>query len=48
MELNNLKPAKGAVKQGKRIARGQGSGTDQWGFWPENAGCGYKAWSQGR
>ena len=26
MELNKLTPAKGAVKQGKRIARGQGSG----------------------
>lgn len=26
MELNNLKPAAGATKSGKRIARGQGSG----------------------
>jgi large subunit ribosomal protein L15 len=26
MELNNLKPASGTVKQGKRKARGQGSG----------------------
>lgn len=26
MELNNLRPAKGAVKSRKRIARGQGSG----------------------
>ena len=26
MELNNLKPAKGSVKTGKRIGRGQGSG----------------------
>lgn len=26
MKLHNLKPAKGAVKKGKRIARGQGSG----------------------
>lgn len=26
MELNNLKPAKGAVKSGKRIGRGEGSG----------------------
>lgn len=26
MDLNNLKPAKGAVKSTKRIARGQGSG----------------------
>jgi large subunit ribosomal protein L15 len=26
MELNNLKPAKGSVKSGKRIGRGQGSG----------------------
>jgi len=26
MELHNLRPAKGAVKKGKRIARGQGSG----------------------
>ncbi len=26
MELHSLKPAKGAVKKGKRIARGQGSG----------------------
>ena len=26
MELNNLKPAKGSVKAGKRIGRGQGSG----------------------
>lgn len=26
MELHNLKPAAGAVKKGKRIARGQGSG----------------------
>jgi len=26
MDLSNLKPAKGATKQGKRIARGQGSG----------------------
>lgn len=26
MELSNLKPAKGAVKQGKRLGRGQGSG----------------------
>ena len=26
MELHNLKPAKGATKKGKRIARGQGSG----------------------
>ncbi len=26
MELHNLRPAKGAVKSGKRIARGQGSG----------------------
>lgn len=27
MELHNLKPAKGATKRSKRIARGQGSGT---------------------
>ena len=26
MNLNNLTPARGSVKQGKRIARGQGSG----------------------
>lgn len=26
MDLTNLKPAKGSVKKGKRIARGQGSG----------------------
>ncbi len=26
MNLSNLKPAKGSVKKGKRIARGQGSG----------------------
>jgi large subunit ribosomal protein L15 len=26
MELNNLKPAKGSVKAGKRIGRGEGSG----------------------
>jgi len=26
MELHNLKPAEGSVKNGKRIARGQGSG----------------------
>ena len=26
MELHTLRPAKGAVKKGKRIARGQGSG----------------------
>ena len=26
MELNNLKPAKGSVKSGKRIGRGEGSG----------------------
>ena len=26
MNLNNLTPAKGSIKQGKRIARGQGSG----------------------
>lgn len=26
MELNNLKPAKGSVKTGKRIGRGEGSG----------------------
>ena len=26
MELHSLKPANGAVKKGKRIARGQGSG----------------------
>ncbi|HQW11579.1 MAG TPA: 50S ribosomal protein L15 [Saprospiraceae bacterium] len=26
MELNNLRPAKGAIKSRKRIARGQGSG----------------------
>jgi len=26
MELNNLKPAKGSVKKGKRIGRGEGSG----------------------
>jgi len=26
MELHNLKPAKGSVKKGKRIARGEGSG----------------------
>lgn len=26
MDLSNLKPAKGSVKQGKRIGRGQGSG----------------------
>ena len=26
MELHSLKPAKGSVKKGKRIARGQGSG----------------------
>lgn len=26
MELNNLKPAEGSTKSGKRIARGQGSG----------------------
>lgn len=27
MDLSSLKPAKGAVKKGKRIARGQGSGS---------------------
>lgn len=27
MELHNLKPAKGATKNGKRIGRGQGSGS---------------------
>jgi len=27
MELHNLRPASGSVKKGKRIARGQGSGT---------------------
>jgi large subunit ribosomal protein L15 len=26
MSLNNIKPAKGSVKKGKRIARGEGSG----------------------
>ncbi|MEN8186505.1 MAG: 50S ribosomal protein L15 [Bacteroidota bacterium] len=26
MQLNNLKPAKGSIKQGKRIGRGEGSG----------------------
>ena len=26
MQLNNLKPAKGSVKKGKRIGRGEGSG----------------------
>ena len=26
MELNNLQPAKGSVKSGKRIGRGEGSG----------------------
>ncbi len=26
MELNNLKPAKGSVKKGKRVGRGEGSG----------------------
>ncbi|MEM8567540.1 MAG: 50S ribosomal protein L15, partial [Bacteroidota bacterium] len=26
MKLNTLKPAKGSVKAGKRIGRGQGSG----------------------
>ena len=26
MDLNNLKPAKGSVKKGKRIGRGEGSG----------------------
>jgi large subunit ribosomal protein L15 len=26
MELNNLKPAKGSVKNRKRVGRGQGSG----------------------
>ena len=26
MELNNLKPAEGSTKVGKRIGRGQGSG----------------------
>ena len=26
MELNNLKPAEGSVRKGKRIGRGQGSG----------------------
>jgi large subunit ribosomal protein L15 len=26
MDLSNLKPAKGSVKQGKRLGRGQGSG----------------------
>jgi large subunit ribosomal protein L15 len=26
MSLNNLQPAKGSIKKGKRIARGQGSG----------------------
>jgi len=26
MDLSNLKPAEGAIKKGKRIARGQGSG----------------------
>lgn len=26
MQLNNLKPAKGSIKAGKRIGRGQGSG----------------------
>ena len=26
MQLNNLKPAKGSVKTGKRIGRGEGSG----------------------
>ncbi len=27
MKLNNLKPAKGSVKDRKRVGRGQGSGT---------------------
>lgn len=36
MELHNLKPAKGAVKRTKRIARGQGSG------WGGTAGAGHK------
>jgi len=26
MDLSNLKPAKGSVKRGKRLGRGQGSG----------------------
>ncbi|MCK9207606.1 MAG: 50S ribosomal protein L15, partial [Salinivirgaceae bacterium] len=26
MDLSNLKPAKGSVKKGKRLGRGQGSG----------------------
>ncbi len=26
MDLNNLKPALGSIKQGKRIGRGSGSG----------------------
>ena len=36
MELHNLKPAKGATKKKKRIARGQGSG------WGGTAGRGHK------
>ena len=36
MELHNLKPAKGATKKRKRIARGQGSG------WGGTAGRGHK------
>lgn len=36
MDLSNLKPAKGSVKNKKRIARGQGSG------WGGTAGRGHK------
>ena len=46
MELNNLRPAKGSNKSGKRIARGQGSGrggTATRGHKGDKARSGFKA-----
>ncbi len=45
MELHNLSPAKGAVRKGKRIARGQGSGyggTSTKGHKGQQSRAGYK------
>ena len=52
MDLSNLKPAKGSVKKGKRIARGQGSGrggTSTKGHKGAQSRSGYKrrAWFEG-
>lgn len=47
MDLSNLKPAEGSVKnQGKRVGRGQGSGKG-WSKELELVGVGYRASNQG-